>query len=126
MSEDKLKSIYYNPKQGFLSLTKLWKKVKEENIPLSYNDVRKWLEQQKTYQLNKQVKKPKEFRNVYADHPLQSVQIDIMIYDTITNTSLFHRCLFSLCCLSPLTNMIMGTIMDKLKEIFGRRARILS
>ena len=59
MSEEKLKAIYYNPKIGFLSLKKLWERVKEENIPVSYNDVRKFLEQQKPYELHKQVKKPK-------------------------------------------------------------------
>ena len=48
MSEEKLKVIYYNP-----------------------NDVRKWLEQQKPYELHKQVQKPKEFSNIYAERPLQ-------------------------------------------------------
>ena len=56
---DKLKSLYYNPKTGFLSLTKLWERVKEEGIPLSYNDVKRFLEQQKPYELTKQVVKPK-------------------------------------------------------------------
>ena len=80
MSEEKLKEIYYNPKTGFLSLTKLWQIVKEA-IPVSYNDVKKILEQQKTYELTKQIVKPKEFSNVYADHLVQSTQLDIMIYD---------------------------------------------
>ena len=59
MSEDKLKQVYYNSKTGFLSLKKLWERVKEEGIPVSYNDVRKFLEKQKTYQLTKQITKPK-------------------------------------------------------------------
>ena len=41
MSEEKLKALYYDPKKGFLPLTKLWQRVKEDKIPLSYNDVRK-------------------------------------------------------------------------------------
>jgi hypothetical protein len=78
--KEKLKSLYYDPKKGFLSLSKLWARVKEEDIQVSYNDVKKFLEQH-PYELTKQVKKPSEFSNVYADHVLQCVQIDIMIYD---------------------------------------------
>ena len=123
MSEEKLKAIYYNPKTGFQSLTKLWQRVKEENIPISYNDVRKWLEQQKPYELHKQVQKPKEFSNTYAERPLQSVQIDIMIYDRFA----YHNYKYVLGVIDvysryavcrPLTNMRMGTIMEKLKDIF--------
>ena len=78
--EEKLKAIYYNAKTGFLSFNKLWKRVKEEGIPLSQNDVRIFLEQQKPYELHKQIQKPKEFSNVFADHPLQCTHLDIMIY----------------------------------------------
>ena len=120
MSEEKLKAIYYNPKSGFLSLEKLWKRVKEETIPASYNDVRKFLEQQKPYELHKQVTRPKDFSNIYADHPLQCVQIDIMIYDRFA----YHNYKYLLGVIDAysryavckaLTNMRMGTIMEKLK-----------
>jgi len=40
---EKLKALYYNPKTGFLSLTKLWERVKEERIPLSYIDIKRFL-----------------------------------------------------------------------------------
>ena len=43
--------------------------------------MKKFLERQETFQLTKQVKGQTEFSTVYADHPLQCVQIDIMIYD---------------------------------------------
>ena len=78
--EDKLKELYYNPKTGFLSFNKLWQRVKEEGIPFSQNDVKRFLEQQKPYELHKQVVKPKELSNFYADHPLQCTYLDIMIY----------------------------------------------
>ena len=52
--EGRLKELYYNPKTGLLSFNKLWQRVKEEGIPLSQNDVRRFLEQQKTYELHKQ------------------------------------------------------------------------
>ena len=99
-------------------MNKLWQRVKEEGIPASYNDVRKFLEQQKPYELTKQVKKPTEFSNVYADHPLQCGQLDIMIYDRYA----YHNYKYVLGVIDdaicrPLTNMRMGTIMEKLKEM---------
>ena len=120
---EKLKEIYYNPKTGFLYLTELWQRVKEEGIPVSYGDVKKFLEQQKPYELTKQVVKPKEFSNVYADHILQSTQLDIMIYDRYQ----FHNYKYVLGVIDvysryagcrAMTNMRMDTIMEKLKDIF--------
>jgi hypothetical protein len=59
MSEEKLRELYYNPKSGFLSLNKRGQRAKEEHIPVSYNDVKNFLEQQKPDELHKQVVRPK-------------------------------------------------------------------
>ena len=128
MVEQRLKELYYNPKTGFLSLSKLFARLKEEGIPASYNDVKKFLEQQKPYELHKRVVKPKEFSNVYADHPLQCTHLDIMIYarNEIHNykyiigvIDIYSR---HVSC-RPLTNMRMKTIMDNLKDIFENDLR---
>jgi hypothetical protein len=120
---DRLREIYYNTKTGFLSLNKLWQRVKEEGIPLSQNDVKRFLEQQKPYELTKQVVKPKEFSNVYADHVLQSTQLDIMIYDRFE----FHHYKYVLGIIDvysryvgcrAMTNMRMETVMEKVQDIF--------
>ena len=120
--EEKAKQLYLNPKSGFLSLPKLWKKIKEANINISYNDLKKILEQQETYQLTKQVKKPKEFSNIIADHPLQCSQLDIMIYDryqihnykyVIGLIDVYSRFVVA----RALTNMRMSTILTNLKEM---------
>jgi hypothetical protein len=84
--------------------------------------LKKILEQQETYQINKQVKKPKEFSNVIADFPLQSVQLDICIYDRfqihnykyiIGMIDVYSRFVVA----KPLTNMRMETIMKSVKGI---------
>ena len=59
MSKKEVEETYYNTSKGFQSLNKLWKRLKDEKIDISFNDLKKILEQQETYQLNKQVKKPK-------------------------------------------------------------------
>ena len=55
---DKLHDLYYNQKLGYLSLNKLWKRVTEEGIKLSYGDVERFLEQQQPYELHKQEVRP--------------------------------------------------------------------
>ena len=81
------------------------------------------MEQQKPYELHKKVVKPKEFSNVYADHPLQCTHLDIMIYarNEIHNykyiigvIDIYSR---RVSC-RAMTNMRMDTIMDDLKDMF--------
>jgi len=78
---DKLHDLYYNQKQGYLSLHKLWKRVTEVGIKLSYGDVERFLEQQQPYELHKQENRPEEFSHIYADKILQCTQMDVMIYN---------------------------------------------
>ena len=120
---EKLKVLYYDTKTGFRSLTKLWERVKEQGIPVSYNDVKRFLEQQKPSELHKQVVRPKEFSNVYADHPLQCTHLDIMIYarNEIHNykyiigvIDIYSRCVAC----RAMTNLRMKAIMDDLKDMF--------
>ena len=121
--EEKTKNLYYNSKMGFLSLHKLWRRIKDEGINISYNDLKKILEQQLPYELTKQVKKPKVFSNIVAGHPLQSTQLDVMIYDRYQ----YHNYKYVIGVIDvysryvdcrAITNMRMTTIMTSLKEIF--------
>ena len=59
MSKKEVEETYYNASKGFQSLNKLWNRLKDDKIDIYFNDLKKILEQQETYQLNKQVKKPK-------------------------------------------------------------------
>ena len=79
-------------------------------------------EQQETYQMNKQVHKPKEFSNIVAEHPLQSTHLVIMIYDryqyhnynyVIGLTDVYSRFVVA----RPVTNMRMSIILSNLKEM---------
>ena len=40
-----------------------------------------WLEKQQTYQINKEVKRPKEYDTVYALEPGQIYQMDVIVYN---------------------------------------------
>ena len=76
---DELSKIYYDPKTGFNSFAKFWNKVKHLKIP--QRDVKYWLEKQQTYQINKEVKRPKEYDTVYALNPGEIYQMDVIVYN---------------------------------------------
>ena len=50
-------------------MNKLWKRLQEEGIKITYNDMKNILQNQEAYQINNRVKKPK-FSNIVADSPL--------------------------------------------------------
>lgn len=116
------KGLYYNPKRVIHPLTNYGKKIQESGIDISLIHLKKFLEQQETYQINKQVKKPNEYSNIVADYPLQSTQLDIMIYDryqihsykyVIGLIDVYSR--YVVC--RALTNMKISTILSNLKEM---------
>lgn len=129
--EKALEELYYQSGTVFLSRDKFWKKVKEEGINASYNDVKKFLEKQETYQINKPFKKPEEFSTIMAYFPLQCVQLDICVYDRFALHNykyilgvidVYSR--YVIC--KALTNMRMDTIMSKLKEIFDEFGELVN
>lgn len=74
-----VESIYYDAETGFNSFDKFWKKVK--HLKISQNKVREWFNSQRTYQLNKEVKKPSQYSTIFSIEPKQIYQLDIMIYN---------------------------------------------
>ena len=120
---EKLHDLYYDPKSGFLSLSKFYQKVKAQGIQASYGDVKRFYDQQTVPQITKQVKRPTEFSNIYSPFPLSSVQLDIMVYDRYQ----IHKYRYVLGVIDdysryviakPMTNKELPTIMKTLKEIF--------
>ena len=57
-TEAKLKSLYYDPRHGYTSITKFWKTVQVAIPGVTLAQVKQFLEKQKTYQVNKEAKKP--------------------------------------------------------------------
>lgn len=77
MSEELLKSIYYNPKTGLQSAQKLYQKARERDPSISLSTVKKWLANQSTKQIFYQ-HKPKHSFPLYSQSAWQRVQIDLM------------------------------------------------
>lgn len=76
-----LEKLYYNPKTGFTSGTKLYKMAKELNIKTTQKEINEFLEKQAVVQVFREQKKPKLFSSIIADKIKDEYQMDIMIYD---------------------------------------------
>jgi hypothetical protein len=48
---------------------------------VTHNEIKEFSKAQETSQLNKQVTLPKIFNKIIAEKPLDSIQIDLLIYD---------------------------------------------
>jgi hypothetical protein len=120
---DELSKIYYNPKSGYISLDKLYKKAKKEISDLTLKEVKKFLEEQETYQVNKQVKKPTEYNTILANKIRDNYQMDIIVYDRYTvNNYKYILCVIDVhsryVSCRAMTNRTNETILKNIKEIF--------
>lgn len=119
---NKLKELYYNQKEGFISLNKLRKKLKENNIILSYKDVKDFYEKQAINQLLKPIRKPKLYNSFVANQAGEIFQMDIIVYDRYT----YHNYKYMLVVIDiysrylevrAMTNRKMETIIYNFEEI---------
>lgn len=77
----KLKTLFYDKKQGFIDSNKLYNKAKENNIHLSFKDVLDFYNKQPVNQIMKRIVRPKKFSSFKADYPKQIYQMDIIVYN---------------------------------------------
>ena len=132
---DKLRDLYYDPTEGFVSITKLAEKAKLNNINLTYGEINEWLKNQKTYQMNKKEKRQKEYSSIVANFPGDIYQMDVMIYDRfnqhyrapksaqfkyiLTCIDVFSRKASAI----PMKNMRMETIIENARKCFDELGR---
>lgn len=77
----KLKTLFYDPKQGFINLTQLTNKAKELNIKLSKDDIIEFYQTQPINQVMKPVKQPNTYNSYIGYHSNYKYQIDIIVYN---------------------------------------------
>jgi len=118
-----LEALFYDPKKGFISGTKLYKKANEEGINVSQKQVNDFLNNQAVVQIFKEQKKPSLFSSIVADNTRDEYQMDIMVYDRYE----FHKYKYILCIIDihsryaearAMTNRENTTIMKTIEEIF--------
>ena len=124
MTDAKISKIYYDPEEGFLSESKLYKKLIDKNINVTHAYLKKWLSKQETAQLTKHTKKPTQYNSIIAsDGPRGNYQMDIIVY----NRYAYHGYEYILCVVDvdsryaqcrAMTNRQLSTIIENLKNIF--------
>lgn len=79
--EKTLRNIYYDPQTGFISFEKFYKKIKEQNLDYTKQEVKDFYESQEVNQVMKPIRKQKKFSSYMALYPSNIYQMDIIVYD---------------------------------------------
>ena len=119
---DKLRKLFYDPKIGFVSMDKLYKKVIENDINVSKKDVQEFYNSQPINQVMRPPRKTKIYNTIYAHYPGEIYQMDIIIYDRY----MYHNYKYILVVVDiysrfaqavAMTNRRMETIIEAYKKI---------
>jgi hypothetical protein len=122
-ANEELKQLYYDPKNGFGSFTKFYKIVRDKHPNITTKQIKQFLEKQETYQVNKQVNKPKVYNTILANKVGDSFQIDFMIYDRYE----IDKYKYILCCVDvysryaqcrAMTSRNNDALLEEIKDIF--------
>lgn len=119
MAEERLRQLYYDPRQGYLSAVKLKHKASD----VRYKDIDAFLQKQQSYQMTRVPRRRGAYRSITAPHPTFGYQIDLMIYDRFE----FHNYKYILTCIDvhsryvaarPLTTRVAPNVLTALKSVF--------
>ena len=120
---DSLRNLYYDPKTGYTSADKIYRKLKDNHVNITLQQVKDFIANQYTAQVNKPIVNKHRYNSIISPSPLNNVQIDLLIYDRyqyghykyILNViDVFSRKLAS----RALTTRKLDVIMTNLKDIF--------
>lgn len=78
---EKVKKLFYEPREGLINSDKLFKKVKEKGIDVSRKEVNEFYKRQPITQIMHRTTKPKKYNSVVANYPSDIYQLDIIVYD---------------------------------------------
>jgi len=120
---DIIKETYYNPLTGFIGIEKLYKRLKKKGYDITRDTIEDFLNKQYTNQVNKTIRKPKEYSSIVAQGKRHNYQMDIIVYDRYA----FNHYKYILCVIDvysryasvrAMTNRNNSTIMKNVKDIF--------
>ena len=77
--EELLTDLYYNPKTGYSSKDKLYRRAKELDDNITLKIVKEFLDRQPTAQITKQTKRQKIFSSIKSPSVKNNYQIDIFV-----------------------------------------------
>jgi len=72
---DVLRRYYFNNKQGFQSLEKFYRTLKQDGVKVTKKKVQEWLKTQPSYQETTRPTRPPTFNTIWADFPGDNYQM---------------------------------------------------
>ena len=78
ITEQELRSIYYDPSEGYQFMEKLYRKAKDKGLKISRRKVKEWLETQDTYTRYKPITRRHKFRRMYVKDLADQIQLDLV------------------------------------------------
>jgi hypothetical protein len=117
-----LKQAFYSTSTGFSSADKLYKRLKPTYPELTLKEVKEFVKNQYTSQVNAPIRKQKKFNSIIAYHPKECYQMDIMVYDRYA----FNNYKYILVIVDvysryaqarAMTTRAMSTVMKNIKDI---------
>jgi len=111
--EELLTDLYYNPKTGFNSKDKLYRRAKELDDNITLKIVKEFLDRQATAQITKQVKKQKVFNTIISPSVKNNYQMDIFV---LPNPNLNQGFKYLLTCIDVYSRF---AFVEKLKSKEG-------
>ena len=78
IKEQELRSIYYDPTEGYQFRERLYQKAKEKGLKISRREVKEWLETQDTYTRYKPVIRKHKFQKTYVKELADQIQLDLV------------------------------------------------
>ena len=79
-------NAYYNPKTGFQSVEKLYRKLKDNTI--TRNQIKDFIINQEGHQLHKQQHNITKFLPITAGHENEIMQLDLAVVSEVSKTNL--------------------------------------
>ena len=119
---DKLNKLFFDPRQGFVSVQKLYEKAKMNNIDITFEEVQNFYDSLPLTQILRPRRKPRKYNSITANYNGDIYQMDIIVY----NRFKFNNYQYILCVIDiysryasvrGMTNRRLETIIKNFKDI---------
>ena len=125
--EQGLRDIYYNPKTGYQSSERLYKKALEDGLNVNRKLVKEWLKSQDTYTRYKPVVRKSKFRKTFVNYVGDQIQMDLVemgsyknqnkgYYWILTAVKILSRYVFAIPVYRKDTNNMIKAVTELLKQ----------
>ena len=129
--EQRLRDFYYDPKTGFQSAERLYKKALDDGLDVNRKQVKEWLKTQDTYTRYKPVVRRHKFRQTFVNYLGEQIQMDLVdmgkdknqnkgYYWILTAIEILSRYAFAIPVYRKDTNNMIKVVTELLRQFKER------